>query len=89
MAKNVSIDTQATSSIVRQVIAIAAVVMGGLTASLSSLHLPPAVSTALVAFGGILLSVEHYVSDPSTGTPPAASPVPSGAPELPQATPPA
>lgn len=67
---------QSIASIVRQVLAVVAVVFGVLTASVSALHLPPAVSTALATIGGILLTVEHYVSDPSTGTP-APTPTPA------------
>jgi uncharacterized membrane-anchored protein len=65
--------TQSVSSIVRQFLAILAVIFGVLTSSVSSLHLPTSVSTALTVIGGILLAVEHYVSDPSTGT---SSPAP-------------
>jgi hypothetical protein len=60
--------TQQIASIARQVLAVAAVVMGAITASVPSLHLPVAVSSVLAAIGGIILAVEHYVSDPSTGT---------------------
>lgn len=70
-----TVNTQQVASILRQVVAIAAVVMGALTASLSSIHLPTGVSAALAAVGGVILAVEHYVSDPSTGsTPPPAPP---------------
>lgn len=74
--------TQSLASIIRQVLAVLAVVFGVLTASVSSLHLPASVSTALTVIGGIVLAVEHYVSDPSTGTPtpPAPTPVASPAP---------
>jgi hypothetical protein len=67
-------NTQQLSSIGRQVIAIAAVVMGALTAALQGIKLPPAASTALVALGAVILGIEHYVSDPSTGTPPPPPP---------------
>lgn len=60
---------QSLSSILRQVLAILAVVFGVLTASVSALHLPVAVSTVLTVAGAVILAVEHYVSDPSTGTP--------------------
>lgn len=59
---------QSLASILRQVVAVAAVVMGALTASLSSIKLPTAVSTALVITGAVIVAIEHYVSDPSTGT---------------------
>jgi hypothetical protein len=60
---------QSVASVVRQVLAVLVSVYGVLSASISQLHLPPAVSAALTAFGPVLLTVEHYVSDPSTGTP--------------------
>ncbi len=60
---------QAIASIVRQVFAIAAVVMGALTQALSGIHLSPAISAVLAAGGMVLLNVEHYLSDPSTGNP--------------------
>lgn len=73
---------QSIAAIVRQVLAIAAIVMGALTQALPSLHLSAGVSGALVAIGGAILTVEHYVADPSTGTPapvlqmpPVAAPV--------------
>lgn len=76
---------QSVSSIVRQVLAVLVSVYGVLTASVASLHLPVAVSTILTAFGPLMLALEHFLSDPSTGTPPvtttttipAGSPIPS------------
>lgn len=61
---------QAIASAVRQVVAVAASVYGVLSASISQLHLPPAISAVLTAAGPIVLAVEHYVADPSTGTEP-------------------
>jgi hypothetical protein len=60
---------QSVSSVVRQVLAVLVSVYGVLSASVTALHLPPAVSAILTAFGPVLLTVEHYVGDPSTGTP--------------------
>ena len=71
---------QRIASIVRQVLAVLVTIYGILSATQSALHLPVAVSTALVAFGPVILTVEHYLSDPSTGTTPAPSPVPDPAP---------
>jgi len=68
---------QALSSIIRQIVAVAAVVMGALTASLSAIHLPTAVSAVLTAAGAVILAIEHYVSDPSTGTTAANAPTSS------------
>lgn len=63
--------TQQLGSYLRQALAIVGVVFGVLTASVTQLHLPAAVSTVLVVGGSVILAVEHYVSDPSTGTTPA------------------
>jgi hypothetical protein len=73
-----TVNTQQVASILRQVLAVAAVVMGAITASISSLHLPVAVSAALTVIGGIILAIEHYVSDPSTGSTGATLPPPGG-----------
>ena len=62
-------NTQQITSIARQVLAIVSIVMGVLTASVTSLHLPTAVSSILVIVGGVIIAIEHYLSDPSTGTP--------------------
>ena len=59
---------QAFASIARQVVAIAAIVMGAVTAAGPSLGLPTDVSAVLVAAGGAVIAIEHYVGDPSTGT---------------------
>lgn len=65
---------QSVSSIVRQVLAVLVSIYGVLTAVVPSLHLPVAVSTALTAFGPVMLLLEHYLSDPSTGTPTTTAP---------------
>jgi hypothetical protein len=65
---------QSIASIARQVLAIAGIAMGVVTASVTTLHLPTAVSSILVVAGGVILAIEHYVADPSTGSP-AAAPV--------------
>jgi hypothetical protein len=72
MKKEITMNVQQVAAILRQVFAIAAVVVGALTSSVSAIHLPPAVSSVLVAAGGVILAIEHYVSDPSTGTTTAA-----------------
>lgn len=59
-----TINTQQVASIVRQLAAVAAIVIG----SLSSINLPTSVHGILVAAGAVLLAIEHYVGDPSTGT---------------------
>jgi hypothetical protein len=77
-----TLNTQSISAIARQVLAIVGIIFGVLTASVSSLHLPIAVSTVLTVGGTIILAIEHYVGDPSTGTPtppPAPPPTPVAA----------
>lgn len=70
------LSTQSLASIARQVVAVVATVFGILTASVSALHLPVSVSAILTATGPVILALEHYLGDPSTGTPapPAAPP---------------
>ena len=67
------LNTQQISSWVRQGAAIAGIVVVGL---LNVGSLPPNVRVVLTAISGIVLSLEHYVSDPTTGTgtPPPKSP---------------
>ena len=57
---------QRAASVLRQIAAVTSVVLG----SIPQMNLPNAVRVPLVAFGGIILALEHYVADPSTGTPP-------------------
>lgn len=82
---------QSVSSVIRQVLGVVATAFGIITASVSSLHLPPAVSAILTAAGPIILAIEHYVSDPSTGTtnapPPVAVVAPTAVPTTPVTTP--
>lgn len=66
---------QQIAAIARQVLAIAGIVMGVITASVSGLHLPTAVSSILVIAGSVVLAIEHYVGDPSTGTTSLPAPV--------------
>ena len=77
---------QRVSSVVRQVLAIAAIIMGALTACLQGIHLPPAVSAVLAAGGLVLINIEHYLSDPSTGTPVATTTTTVTAPVTPTTT---
>lgn len=60
---------QAVSSIARQVLAVAVSIFGVLTANQTVLHLPAWASSILIAFAPVLLTLEHYLGDPSTGTP--------------------
>lgn len=84
----IDLGSQRFWAVVRQVLSVAAIVMGALTQALSSIHLPVAVSSVLAAAGGIILAIEHYVADPSTGTtpPPVAKPAPAPAPAPPAPT---
>lgn len=58
---------QSIASVARQVLALAGIVMGALTQAVSALHLAVGFSSILAAGGAVLLAVEHYVADPSTG----------------------
>lgn len=71
--QQVTVDTQRWGALLRQGLAVAGVVFGVLTSSVSSLHLPPSISSIMMVGGAVVLAVEHYVSDPSTGTPPPSS----------------
>ena len=66
---------QNTASVIRQVLAVLVSVYGVLTASVTPLHLPVAVSSVLVAFGPLILALEHYLGDPSTGTSVVTTPI--------------
>ena len=68
---------QSIASIVRQILAVLVTIYGVLSATVSALHLPPAISAVLTAVGPVLLTVEHYLGDPSTGTTNAPTSVPS------------
>ena len=59
--------SQQISSIIRQVLAVVVSIYGVLSACVASLHLPVVVSAVLTAMGPLMLTIEHYVSDPSTG----------------------
>lgn len=65
-------NAQQIASVARQVLGLVGVVMGVITASVTALHLPTAVSSILVVAGSSIIAIEHYVSDPSTGTTTAA-----------------
>ena len=76
---------QSVTSIARQVLAVLALVFAALTQALASIKLSPAASVVMGVFGTVILGLEHYLGDPSTGTPPvtttdtipAGSPIPS------------
>jgi hypothetical protein len=68
-----TINKQSAASIIRQILGVVATAFGVLTSSVSSLHLPVAISTILTACGPLILVVEHYVGDPSTGNTPTTT----------------
>jgi hypothetical protein len=80
-------NTQQLSSIARQGLAILGIVFGVLTQSVTSLHLPAAVSSILVIAGSVILAIEHYVGDPSTGSTPTPAPVVQATTPAPVSTP--
>jgi hypothetical protein len=63
-----TVNIQRISSLGRQALAIAGIVFAILTQSDSALHLSPVVSAWMGVGGAVILAVEHYVSDPSTGS---------------------
>jgi len=83
----VTITKQNAGSIARQALAILGIVFGILTQSVGSLHLPVAVSTAITIGGAVLLAVQHYVADPSTGTTNAPPPLVVTVPAIPASVP--
>jgi hypothetical protein len=68
------VNTQQIGSLVRQGAAFLGLTAAIVTQAVHAVHLPPAISGTLLAVSGGILAVEHYVSDPSTGTP-TATPV--------------
>ena len=64
-----TINLQNFGAVARQVLAYLGIVFGVLTQSVSSMHLPTAVSTAIITVSGILVGIQHYVANPTTGTP--------------------
>ena len=69
-----SLTTQSASAIIRQILALLGIIFGILTQSVTALHLSPVVSAWMGIGGAIILAIEHYVSDPSTGTPTTTQP---------------
>ena len=63
-----TVTSQSFWSIFRQVLAILGIVFAALTQALQSIKLPPAASVIMGVFGTVILGLEHYVADPSTGT---------------------
>ena len=63
-----TVTKQSAASIIRQILAIAAIVVAAVSTSANSIHLPPIGSAILGLAGAIIIGIEHYVSDPSTGT---------------------
>jgi hypothetical protein len=63
-----TVNTQKWGSILRQAAGYVGIVMAALTQALSAIKLPPVASGVMGALGVLILGIEHYVSDPSTGT---------------------
>lgn len=72
-----TVNTQSAAAIGRQILAILGIIFGVLTQSVTQLHLPTAVSSILLVAGSVILAVEHFVGDPSTGTPPTPTKTPT------------
>ena len=69
----VNVTSQRIASILRQIGAVAALayaIIGSVQTSTWG-----AKDTTLTLVGGILLSIEHFVADPSTGTTPPTTPL--------------
>lgn len=66
-----TVNTQQVSSWVRQAAAIVGIIVIGL---LNIGSLPSSVRVVLTATSGIVLAIEHFVSDPSTGSTPPKTP---------------
>lgn len=62
--------TQPTAATLRHVVLFIVSAFGIITQSATALHLPLAVSAIMTAAYPVLLLIEHFVADPSTGTPP-------------------
>jgi hypothetical protein len=77
-----TVTQQSFWSILRQVLAIVSLVFAALTQALQSIKLSPAASVVLGVFGTVILGLEHYVADPSTGSPTPPTP-PAPAPPVP------
>jgi len=84
-----TITKQNAGSIARQTLAVLGIIFGVLTQSVSSLHLPIAISTAITIGGSLLLAIQHYVADPSTGSTNAPPPVVVSVPAVTAIVPPA
>jgi hypothetical protein len=66
-----TINLSSLTAFLRNLGSLAAIVIGAANVG----GLPAGVRATLVAIGGILQGVEHYVSNPSTGPTPAPLPV--------------
>ena len=55
---------------IRQVIAIVVSIYGVLTSTVSQMNIHNAATSAILAsFGPLIIALQHWLSDPSTGTP--------------------
>lgn len=68
--RTVTVDLSSVLAFLRNAGSIAAIVIGAANVG----GLPTGVRAVLLAIGGILQAVEHYVSNPTTGTPAPPTP---------------
>jgi hypothetical protein len=81
-------NVQQISSIVRQVGAVAiSAAYTGLLAAGNAKQIPQAVDAIIVAFGPAILLLEHFLGDPSTGTPTTTTTTSATFPTAPKAPP--
>jgi hypothetical protein len=76
------VKTQAIAAVTRQIVAVLASIYGIASTHISAIHLPPAVAAILTAAGPVILAIEHFVGDPSTGTAAQAVKVIDATPEV-------
>ena len=60
----------------RQLLAIVVSVYGVLSAASVAPHLPAYITTVMTAFAPVILILQHYLADPSTGNPVTQDPAP-------------
>lgn len=72
----VNLSTQQLGAWLARILSLAAVVIAAVPAT----DVPASVRPYLAVVGGIILAVDRYVTDPSTGTPPSAPPQPTPSP---------
>lgn len=88
----ITIDTQRAAAVFRQVLAVAVSVYTVIATNQGALHLSPAITAILTAFGPVILAIEHsgITSSPASNatTTPPPTPVPEEIPTRSPAMPP-